>query len=34
MNMLRWMSGVTRENIIRNEYVRVSIGIAFIVDKM
>ncbi|KAL4135686.1 hypothetical protein QTP88_007282 [Uroleucon formosanum] len=34
MRMLRWMSGVTRENIINNEYVRVSIGVASIVDKV
>ena len=34
MRMLRWMSGVTRENKIRNEYIRGSIGVALIVDKM
>jgi len=34
MKMLRWMSGVTRENRIRTEFVRGSIGIALIVDKV
>jgi len=34
MRMLRWMSGVIREDRIRNEYVRGSIGVALIVDKM
>jgi hypothetical protein len=34
MRMLRWMSGVTREDRIRNEYVRGSIDVASIVDKM
>eukprot|EP00102_Acyrthosiphon_pisum_P026090 XP_016663300.1 PREDICTED: uncharacterized protein LOC107884852 [Acyrthosiphon pisum] len=34
MKMLRWMSGVTREDRIRNEYIRDSIGVASIVDKM
>jgi hypothetical protein len=34
MRMLRWMSGVTREDRIRNEYVRGSIGVAPIGDKM
>ncbi|KAL4104536.1 hypothetical protein QTP88_019831 [Uroleucon formosanum] len=34
MRMLRWMSGVTREDRIKNEYVRGSIGVASIVDKM
>ena len=34
MRMLRWMSGVTREDKIRNEYIRGSIGVASIVDKM
>jgi len=33
MRMLRWISGVTREDWIRNEYVIGSIGIAVIVDK-
>ena len=34
IKMLRWMSGVTREDKIRNEYIRGSIGVASIVDKM
>jgi len=34
MRMLRWMSRVTRKDRIKNEYVRGSIGIALIVDKM
>ena len=34
MRMLRWMSGVTREDKIRNKYIRGSIGVASIVDKM
>jgi len=34
MRMLKWMSGVTREDRIRNEYVRGSIGVASIVAKM
>jgi hypothetical protein len=34
MKMLRWMSGVTRKNRIKNEYVRGIIGVASIVDKM
>ena len=34
MRMLWWMSGVTREDKIRNEYIRGSIGVASIVDKM
>jgi len=35
MRMLGWTSGVTREDKIRNEYVRGSIGVAWtIVDKM
>ena len=34
MRMLRWMSGVTREDRIRNEYLRGSIGVAPIGDKM
>jgi hypothetical protein len=33
MRMLRCMVGVTREDIIRNKYVRGSIGVASIVDK-
>jgi hypothetical protein len=32
--MLRWMSGVARENRIRNKYVRGCIGVASVVDKM
>ena len=32
MRMLRWMSGVTREGKIRNEFIRGSIGVASIVD--
>ena len=32
--MLRWTSGVSREDKIRNEYIRGSIGVASIVDKM
>jgi len=31
--MLRRMSGVTRDDRIRNEYVRSSVGLASIVDK-
>ncbi|XP_025410679.1 uncharacterized protein LOC112683737 [Sipha flava] len=34
LRMLRWMSEVTREDRIRNEYVRDSIGIASVVDKI
>ena len=34
MRMLRWMSGVTREDRIRNEYIRGSIGVSSIVEKM
>jgi len=34
MRMLRWIFGATRNNRIRNEYVRESIEIASIVDKM
>jgi len=34
MRMLRWMSGVKREDRIRNEYVRGSIGVASRVCKM
>jgi hypothetical protein len=34
IRILRWMSGVTRENRIRNEYLRGRIGVALIVDKM
>jgi hypothetical protein len=34
MRILRWMSGVTREDKIRNEYVRSNISVTSIVDKM
>ena len=34
MRMLIWMSGVTREDRIRNEYIRGNIGVASIVDKL
>lgn len=34
MRMLRCISGVTREDRIRNEYIRSNIGVAPIVDKM
>jgi hypothetical protein len=34
MRMLGWMSGVTKECRIRNEYVRGSIVVASIVDKI
>jgi hypothetical protein len=34
MRILKWISGVTNVNKIRNEYVRGSIGIAFIVDQL
>ncbi|KAL4082969.1 hypothetical protein QTP88_023973 [Uroleucon formosanum] len=34
MTMLRWISGVTREDKIKNEYVSGSIGVASIVNKM
>jgi hypothetical protein len=34
MRMLRWISGVSREDRIRNKYVRRSIGVESIVDKM
>ena len=34
MRMLRWMSGVTREDRIRNEYIRGSLGVASIVGKL
>jgi hypothetical protein len=33
MRMLRWISGVTKEDRIRNEYMRGSIGIELIVDE-
>jgi len=34
IRMLKWMSGVTRDDRIRNEYVRGSTGVASIVVKM
>jgi hypothetical protein len=34
MRMLRWTSGVAREDRIRNEYVRDSISVSSIVGKM
>jgi len=34
MRTLRWISGVTRKDRIRNKYVRGSIEVALIVDKM
>jgi len=34
MRMLRWTGGMTREDRIGNEYVRESVGVASIVDKM
>jgi len=34
IRMLRWMSGVAREDRIRNNYVRGYISVALIVDKM
>lgn len=34
MKILRWMNGVTRENKLRNEYIRGNIVIASIVNKM
>jgi len=34
MGTLRWMNGVTKEDRIRNEYIRASIGVASIMDKM
>jgi len=34
MRMLRWTRGVTREDRIRNEYVRGSIRVTLIVNKM
>jgi hypothetical protein len=34
MRIFRWMNETKRQNRIRNEYTRSSIGIAAIVDKM
>jgi len=34
MRMLRWMSVVTREDRIKNEYIRGGIGLASIMNKM
>jgi len=34
MRMLRWMCGVTRVDKIRNEYIRGSIGVASIANKI
>lgn len=34
MGMLSWMSGVSKENRIRNKYVIGSIGVLSIVDEM
>ncbi|KAK7258655.1 hypothetical protein RIF29_24237 [Crotalaria pallida] len=34
MRMLRWMSGHTRQDRIRNEYIREKVGVAPIVEKM
>jgi hypothetical protein len=34
MRMFRWTSGVTIKNKIRNKYVRGSIGVTSIMDKM
>jgi hypothetical protein len=34
MRMLRWVSGVTKEDSIRNEYVKGNIGVASVMDKM
>lgn len=32
--MLRWTSGLAKEDKIRNKYMRGAIGVALIVDKM
>jgi len=34
MRMLGWTSGLTKEDWIRNEYVRVGVGVVSDVDKM
>ncbi|XP_050548275.1 uncharacterized protein LOC126909909, partial [Daktulosphaira vitifoliae] len=34
MSILRWISGVTREDRIRNKYIRGTIGVVLTVDKM
>jgi hypothetical protein len=34
MRILRWMCGITRMNIIRNEYIRGSLKVAPVTDKM
>jgi len=34
MRMLRWMSGITRESRIKNEYVKGSVEVTSIIDKM
>jgi len=34
MKMLRWISEMTREDRIRNEYIRESLKVASIMDKM
>jgi len=34
MRMFRWVSRVTSDNTIRNEYIRESVGVVSIMDKM
>jgi len=34
MGMLRWMSGKTKHDRIRNDTIRVRVGVALIVEKM
>jgi len=34
MKMIRWINEVTRKDWIRNEYIRGSIGVKSIMDKM